>query len=84
MRMTIEELEEMAREKEKNYKIENGYYFCKDCGTEIEQIFVTFSIWDGLFKMSGSGKTERQVFPYCPKCEERPDISGEPIRIKQF
>jgi hypothetical protein len=78
--MSLESLEKKALEKEKNYEIKNGDYLCKSCGTEILGIEVIFPIWDGPFPMSGSGKTFRQSFPYCPHCESKPEIKGDPIR----
>jgi hypothetical protein len=77
--LSIEELERKAVEKEKNYEVVNGDYICKICGTEILAIVVIFSIHDGPFPLSGSGKTIRQNFPYCPKCETRPEIHGMPV-----
>jgi len=81
--MTLEELERKALEKEKTYKKENGDYVCGKCGTDILAVTVTFSIHDAPFRLADSGKTQKQVFPYCPKCESRPDIRGIPINIKQ-
>jgi hypothetical protein len=77
--MSIKTLERKAQEKEQNYKIENGDYLCKTCGEEILAVNVTFSIHDGPFALSGSGKVTHQNFPYCPKCESKPEILGLPI-----
>jgi len=38
-------------------------------------------IWDGPFPMSGSGRCHYESVPYCPKCEEKPNIHGSPIRV---
>ena len=79
--MTLAQLEREAKEKEKNYYInEAGDYACKDCQSDILCVTVIFSIHDGPFPLSGSGKTTRQNFPYCPKCEEKPEIRGLPIK----
>jgi hypothetical protein len=77
--ITLEELESQAKEKEKNYHLLNGDYICNACGSEILAVTVIFSIHDGPFPMSGSGKTIRQNYPYCPKCETKPEIHGLPI-----
>ena len=77
--MTLEALERKAKEKESTYKQKNGDFICGKCETEILAITVTFAIHDGPFRLSGSGKTTRQVFPYCPKCENRPEIHGTPV-----
>ncbi len=80
--MSIEQLERKALEKEKNYKVVNGDYLCKTCNTEILCVDVIFSLHDGPFALSGSGKTTHQNFPYCPKCEEKPKIHGLPINAR--
>lgn len=80
--LTIEEVEKRALIKEKNYYIVKGTYLCRTCNDEIKQVTITFPIHDGPFAMSGSGKVERQVFPYCPTCEVKPEIKGLPITIK--
>jgi len=77
--MSIEEVENLALKREKNYHIVNGDYVCKTCGSDILQVVIVFSIHDGPFALSGSGKTTRQVLPYCPKCEGKPEIHGMPI-----
>jgi len=79
--MTIEQLERKALEKEKNYEVVDGDYICKTCGSEILAVDVTFSIHDGPFALSGSGKVDHQNFPYCPHCEEKPEIHGLPINL---
>jgi hypothetical protein len=76
---SIDQLESKARQKEKNYKLnDDGDYVCKICNSEILAINVIFPIHDGPFPLSGSGKTLRQVFPYCPTCEIKPEIHGLP------
>lgn len=62
-------------------KVEDGYQ-CTTCGSEIQQVEVIHSIWDGPFPMSGSGETTKECIPYCPKCEQKPNVRGTPIRIK--
>jgi hypothetical protein len=78
--ISLSELEKRAKEREKNYKIVNGDYLCKTCNSEILCDEFIFSIHDGPFPLSGSGKTIKQVFPYCPKCEGPPEFSPLPIR----
>ena len=78
--ITLEELEKKAKIKEQNYSENDGYYKCKTCSSDILSVVVIFSIHDGPFPMSGSGKTITQEFPYCPKCETRPEFRGSPIK----
>jgi hypothetical protein len=78
--MTLQALEAEAKKKEKGYYTNDaGDIACKKCHSDILQTVVIFSIHDGPFPLSGSGKTEQQVFPYCPTCEEKPEIQGMPI-----
>lgn len=80
--MTLEELGKAALKKQETYKKSDNGFICPICNSEILCVTVSFPIWDGPFPMSGSGKCEKQVFPYCPKCEPRPEIQGEPITVK--
>jgi hypothetical protein len=41
------------------------------CGHDIEVLYVSHSIHDGPFPLSGSGKTAREKAPYCPQCETK-------------
>ena len=52
------------------------------CG-EIVMTFTDYRpIWDGPFPCSGSGRVHRDVVPYCPKCEEKPESLG-PIDLRE-
>lgn len=84
-----------AHDKENNYiikdkviyvkRIDNtGDMTCFGCGSDILSATVTRSIWDGPFKMSGSGKVQKEEVPYCPKCEEKPSYHGSPIQLKSI
>lgn len=79
--LTMNQLTEKAKKKEENYTKVGNDYFCKTCGSQIHAIEVIFPIWDSGFSMAGSGKTTRQYFPYCPKCETEPQIKGIPIKV---
>ena len=81
-KMSIEQLEHKALEKEKNYKVINGDYLCKTCNSEIFCVDVIFSIHDGPFALSVRGKTKHRKFRYCPKCEKKPKIQGLPINAR--
>lgn len=47
-----------------------------ECGTEIEASKTIYSIHDGPFALSGSGKTHTEIVPYCPKCEQKPPATA--------
>ena len=79
--MSLETLERKAKEKEKKYHIDAGDYKCNDCNSDVLCVSVIFSIHDSGFSMAGSGKTTRQNYPYCPQCEEKPEIRGLPIKV---
>ena len=59
-------------------KIDDGY-LCINCNSEIMAAEVIHPVWDGPFALSGSGKTAKEMVPYCPKCEEKPKSGGSPI-----
>ena len=80
--ITINELEKEALEKEKTYKYIDNTFKCSTCNSDILAVTVIFSIHDGPFPLSGSGKTVRQQFPYCPNCESKPEFHGLPIKEK--
>lgn len=63
----------------KYVKRPSGGYECRDCGTKILATF--HSVWDSPFPQSGTGGVTGGV-PYCPKCEEEPDIDGWPLAPK--
>jgi hypothetical protein len=54
---------------------------CDQCyGVKLTKI-VTDSVHDGLFPLSGSGKTQNREVQYCPECEPEPIggiIRGDP------
>jgi len=53
----------------------------QDCGKEVDCIWRTHSIHDGLFTLSGSGEVDRYPIPYCAVHEEKPSETGLPITI---
>ena len=57
----------------------NQGFVCSACGSEIQTTTVYHPIHDGPFPLSGSGRVQRQIVPYCPKCETKPSESGWPI-----
>ncbi len=59
------------------YKKVGRDYRCVQCDSEIMGGTVAHSIWN--FPLSGSGECHYETVPYCPKCEEKPNFSGEPI-----
>ncbi len=58
-----------------------GVGFTHSCGEEIQGTSVASPIWDGPFRMSGSGRVHTQTVPFCPKCETPPDYHGAPIDV---
>lgn len=54
--------------------------YIHSCGETILGARVAHPIHDGLFPLSGSGKCKYETVPYCPKCEEKPDFHGSPIK----
>jgi|GEM_PF-2360648 len=61
------------------YQQIEGGYMCVTCGSEIECVEVIHPIWEGPFACSGSGRTAKEIVPYCPKCEKEPSVYGVPI-----
>ncbi len=52
---------------------------CGKCNTELEGSQVAHTVLDGHFPMSGGGRVEYEVAPYCPKCESPPVFHGRAI-----
>lgn len=52
-------------------KGEDGFFYCKVCGSEIMQTTCYVSIHTKLFEPQcvGSGRVEHINYPYCPKCD---------------
>lgn len=57
---------------------------CDKCGTPLEVTRVAHPIHDGPFPLSGSGKCEYEMVPYCPKCETKPSFHGAAIKRGPF
>jgi len=57
----------------------DGQFIHMNCGEEIDCIWRTHPMWDGLFPCSGSGEVNKYPIPYCPKHEDEPDSHGLPI-----
>lgn len=63
------------------YKMNNDEsYNCLNCGGDILGERVAHTILDGPFPLSGSGRVRYEIVPYCPKCEQKPNFHGTPIR----
>ncbi len=60
----------------------DGTYKCRDCDENILTTRIAYSVWDGPFPMSGSGRCVYEVVRYCPKCEQEPDCHGSPVAPK--
>ena len=58
--------------------IDKGYK-CVQCDSDIMSARVAHSIWDDPFSCSGSGGVHNEDVPYCPKCENKPNLHGSPI-----
>lgn len=65
------------------YKTADGGegWSCAACGTEVQGTEVAHPIHDGPFALSGSGRVQNEVVPYCPKCETKPSFHGEFITV---
>lgn len=64
--------------------IDNGQnWFCVKCKGEIDGVTVHHPIHDGPFALSGSGRVETEMVPYCPHCEKEPNSSGDFIKPKK-
>ena len=74
---------EKKPEKDLAYKRLEGEenYQCTNCESVIVQVTRSHPIWDGPGPCSGGGQCEYESVPYCPTCEEKPSITGWPIRI---
>ncbi len=57
----------------------DGSWNCKACGSDILGAQVVHSIWEHPEMCAGSGSTETEIVPYCPKCETKPAYHGTPI-----
>lgn len=65
---------EIARRKE-SYEERGKAYFCKKCGSQIQQTTAYISIHLAMFSgCAGGGEVEHERFPFCPKCEGKPEI----------
>lgn len=60
---------------------EEGVGYKHNCGTEIQGARVAHPIWDGPFKMSGSGQVHYETVPFCSNCETEPSFHGAPIDV---
>ncbi len=57
----------------------DGGWIHDKCGTELLGAHVHHPIHDGPFPLSGYGRVELEVVPYCPQCQEAPSPSGAVI-----
>ena len=58
---------------------EKGLFIHMACGTEVDCVWRTHPVWDGLFACSGSGEVDKYPIPFCPKCETEPESTGLPV-----
>ena len=63
---------------------EGKKYVCTVCGTTIMAAKISHAIHDGPFPLSGSGKVQYEIEPYCPNCEEEPKPNGMPISVESW
>lgn len=61
------------------YVTDGDQFIHVKCGTEVDCVWRTHSLWDKRFTCAGSGEVDRYPIPYCPKCEEKPSSQGMPI-----
>lgn len=61
---------------QKYEKREDGYY-CKDCGSKIQQTTCYVSIHLKIFEpaCAGPGRVVNLNYPYCPKCDGEIDFA---------
>ena len=57
----------------------DGDGWVHSCGTTLLGATVTHSVHDGIIPLAGSGRVEREVVPYCPKCQDPPNPIGAPV-----
>ena len=55
---------------------QEGVGYAHKCGVEIRGKSVAFTVRDGIFALSGSGKVRTAQVPYCPNCEQEPPSRG--------
>jgi len=60
-------------------KYGDGTFIHLGCGEEVMIGTIIHSLWDKRFDCAGSGETQRNSVPYCPKHEKKPDWQGIPI-----
>ncbi|MCP6719209.1 MAG: hypothetical protein KJI71_03190 [Patescibacteria group bacterium] len=81
--ITPEELKVQGEKREETNKYikqpDGSSYKCRDCGTEIKATY--HPVWNSPFPKSGTGQVTSGI-PYCPKCEEEPDINRLPVAPK--
>jgi len=59
-----------------------GKPYIHSCGETVMRARVAHPIWDGPFPMSGSGRCNYEIWPFCPQCEEEPSFHGSPIDLR--
>lgn len=57
---------------------QTGCLVCKKCKGEIMAVHRIVSLWlkDGPGPCAGTGQTESEQVPYCPRCETKPSDRG--------
>jgi hypothetical protein len=61
------------------YVMEETGFACFDCHSPIRSARVAHPIHDGPFPLSGFGRCEYEIVPYCPRCETEPSSKGSCI-----
>lgn len=54
-------------------------WLCNECDSEIQQTTGYATVLDGPGHMSGSGKVLHYAYPYCPKCEVKPNTPRDTV-----
>lgn len=57
---------------------QTGGLVCKKCKAEIQAVHRVVSLWlrDGPGPCAGTGQTDSEQIPYCPKCDPKPSERG--------
>lgn len=64
------------------YKSNGEDFICTRCESDIRATTIAHPIHDGPFALSGSGKCDYEIVPYCPKCETKPSFHGKILTVK--
>lgn len=56
------------------YEQRGARWICKTCCGEIKAVICYCPVWDGPGPCSGSGEVVTNQVPFCPNCEEKPNV----------